>query len=315
MSQLQSDQARVMVGGLPIDPLTPGDAADRIVQAAREGSGASGCRQVATVNLQFLVSARHHGQVRDSLRSSWLSLADGAPVLWLSRIQGRRLPGRVTGVDLVEAVAARAALQGVPLLFFGGHDGVAEQAVQQLSRRHPGLRAQAYEPPLIVNGGEAERAAVEHINGTEAGILLVALSHPKGELLIAANRDRLRIPVAIGVGAGFDILTGRFQRAPGWAQASGLEWLFRLLQEPRRLFARYAQGALWLTVVLFPGALWQRLTSGSAAEPEVALPESRSSGTPGAVQPPQPRQTVTSRRRMWYRPLSGLGGSGGRRRP
>jgi N-acetylglucosaminyldiphosphoundecaprenol N-acetyl-beta-D-mannosaminyltransferase len=263
---------RVTVSGIPIDAVNGCEAADRIVEAARQG-GKIICHQVSTVNLQFLVSARHAGELRDSLRTAWLNLADGAPVLWLARLQGHPLPERVAGVDLVDAVAARAARQGVPLLLFGGQDGVAEAAARELRRRHPGLHAHADEPPAITIGSDAERDAVERINGMTVGILLVALGHPKQELFIAANRDRLRVPVAIGVGGSFDILTGRFQRAPTWAQRSGLEWVFRLLQEPRRLFTRYLQGALWLTAILIPRALWQRATGA----PVVARlePESR----------------------------------------
>lgn len=271
-SERPGDRVRVTVSGLPIDALTKSEAAEQIVQAA--GVGGKICRQVSTVNLQFLVSAHRQSQVRESLRSSWLNLADGAPVLWLSRILGHRLPGRVTGVDLVDAVAARAAVGHVPILLFGGHDGVAEQAATELRRRHPGLRASVYEPPVIVGGEPAEQDAVQHINGAGAGVVLVALGHPKQELFITANRDRLRVPVAIGVGGSFDILTGRFRRAPKWAQRSGLEWVFRLLQEPRRLFARYATGGLWLAAVLLPQAVWQRLTGApviAGAEPDVHM--------------------------------------------
>jgi N-acetylglucosaminyldiphosphoundecaprenol N-acetyl-beta-D-mannosaminyltransferase len=137
-----------------------------------------------------------------------------------------------------------------------------------------------YEPPLLTLERLADDAIVDRIREAGADILLVAFGHPKQDLWIAANRDRLPVSVAIGVGGTFDLLAGKLDRAPGWARRVGLEWLYRLIQEPRRLGPRYAACAAWLACVLMPMVAWQRLVSGprsiSATGPSISTEQEAS---------------------------------------
>jgi exopolysaccharide biosynthesis WecB/TagA/CpsF family protein len=260
---------RLDVCGVPLDPVDLGQATERILAAL----GSPTPTQVCTVNLQFLVTARRRQTVRRVLQEADLNVADGAPVVWLSRLLGHRLPGRVTGTDLVPAIAAMAEGTGARIFLLGGTDGVTAEAADELLRRHPHLVISGtLEPPILPLGRMADDDIVARIRDAGADILLVAFGHPKQDLWIAANRDRLPVSVAIGVGGTFDILAGRHRRAPGWTRQVGLEWLYRLIQEPRRLGLRYAACAAWLVGVLAPMAAWRRLAGAPTSIASIRAP-------------------------------------------
>jgi len=247
---------RVNVCGIPIDMVDETQAAERIMAAV----GTPTLLQVSTVNLQFLVTARRRPEVRRALQGCGLNVADGAPVIWLARLLGRRLPSRVAGVDLVPIVMRLAAERRRRVFLLGGTGGVAAEAARVLRRQNPDLVISGiFEPALMPLEAISDEEILGRIGSAGADILLVAFGHPKQDLWIARNRDRLPVSVALGVGGTLDLIAGRFRRAPGWARRSGLEWLFRLLQEPRRLALRYAACAAWLLGVLVPVAAWQRL--------------------------------------------------------
>jgi 1,2-diacylglycerol 3-beta-glucosyltransferase len=252
----ESGRNRVRIAGVPVDSTDERQAVERILAAVGSGS----LLQVCTVNLQFLVTARRHPEVRQALCGAGLNVADGAPVVWLSRLLGRPLPGRVTGADLVTALVPLAESGGIRLFLLGGTGQVAAQLAGAWRRTHPRLLLTgSFEPPISSLEQMEDDEIIARIREAGADILLVALGHPKQDLWIAANRDRLPVSVAIGVGGTFDILAGRFRRAPLWARRHGLEWLCRLVQEPQRLGLRYALCAIWLVGVLVPVAAWQRL--------------------------------------------------------
>lgn len=236
---------RVWIAGVPVDVLDMAGAVNRVMEAVGRPGGA----QVCTVNLDFVVSAQNNPEVTDVLRRSNLNLADGAPVAWLARLIGHRLP-RVAGADLVPLIAGAAAERGAPVFFLGGEEGAAEESARRLRIRYPSLSvAGCYEPPLGAAEELPNAEMVRSIRESGAAIVLVGLGHPKQERWIAQNRAELGSAVAIGVGGCFDFITARRRRAPRWVQASGFEWLFRLVQEPRRLFTRYARDAAWLVVL------------------------------------------------------------------
>jgi N-acetylglucosaminyldiphosphoundecaprenol N-acetyl-beta-D-mannosaminyltransferase len=252
----------VDVLGVPVDAVGHEEAVDRVLAAVESG----GFCQVCTVNLQFLVTARRRPEVARILSGAELNVADGAPVLWLSHLLGHRLPERVAGSDLVPSIAAHAEWSGARLFLLGGRGGVTQAAAAELRRRHPRLQVSGtLEPPLASLSEMPDDEIVARIREAGADILLVGFGHPKQDLWIAANRHRLPVSVAIGVGGSFDLIAGRLNRAPAWARRSGLEWLYRLVQEPRRLAVRYATCAAWLVVVLVPLAAWRRLSGGTAA--------------------------------------------------
>lgn len=236
---------RAWIAGVPVDVLDIKGAVDRVMDLVGQPNGA----QVCTVNLDFVVSAQRDPEVTSVLRRSDLNLADGAPVAWLARLRGHRLP-RVAGADLVPMVVGAAAERGSPVFFLGGEHNAAEESARRLLAQYPSLAvAGCYEPPRgsVENLPSAEMLRL--IRDSGAAIVLVGLGHPKQERWIAQHRTELGSSVAIGVGGCFDFISARRRRAPRWVQELGFEWLFRLLQEPRRLFARYLRDALWLFVL------------------------------------------------------------------
>jgi len=246
---------RVWLAGVPIDPVAMPAAVARILG----GVGGGNLMQICTVNLDFLVRAQTNADIARILAHAELNVADGAPVVWLSRLTGGQLPGRIAGADLVPQVIAGAAEHGASVFLLGGQDGVAHRARTALLARHPTLRiAGVHEPPLMKLDAMDDESIVGLVNASKADILIVALGHPKQELWIDRHRDQLRVSVAIGAGCCLDLIAGQVRRAPGWMQAVGLEWLFRLLQEPRRLARRYATDAAWLAWIV-PGLISHRL--------------------------------------------------------
>jgi len=243
------------IGGVPIDSVD----LDQAVERAMEAVAAKSFSQLCTVNLDFLVNARRDPATRALLRNSELNLADGAPVVWLGRLLGSRLPGRVAGSDLVPRLAASAAAAGAGIFFLGGEDGNATAAAERLAARFPGLAvAGVYEPARAALDDMDDDDIIRRVEQSGADILLVALGHPKQDKWIARNRDRLPVSVAIGVGCTFDLIAGRRTRAPRWMQRTGLEWLFRVVHEPSRLGIRYFVDAWCLLTIFVPMTLLQR---------------------------------------------------------
>ncbi len=165
---------------------------------------------------------------------------DGMPLVWLGRLMGSRRIGRVCGPDLMPALCALSLEKGYRHYFYGGAPGVTERLVERLRARFPGLEiAGAHAPPFRPLSEMEDQAVVAAINESGADIVWVGLGSPKQERWMAAHLGRLDAPVMLGVGAAFDFHAGAIGRAPVWMQNSGLEWLFRLVSEPRRLWRRY----------------------------------------------------------------------------
>jgi N-acetylglucosaminyldiphosphoundecaprenol N-acetyl-beta-D-mannosaminyltransferase len=191
-----------------------------------------GCRLVATVNPEFVMRARRDPAFRAALDSASLALADGDYVLWAARRQGHQLRERVAGSDLVPELASLAARRGYRLFLLGGAPGVAEEAARRLVRRNPDLVVAGTHAGSPLPEDDAESLA--RIGSARPDILLVAYGAPHQELWIARHRERLQVPVAMGVGGALDFLAGRVPRAPLWMREVRLEWLFRLLRQPWR---------------------------------------------------------------------------------
>ena len=238
--------ARVTLGGVPVDSVDAREALDLMLEAA--GSGRF--HQAATVNADFLASAQSHPEVRRILAQTDLNVADGAPVLWLARLAGARLPERVAGADLVPQLMVRAAAAGLSVYLLGGEGGVAGRAAARLVDRLPALRIAGVEEPPRARVEDMDNEAIAgRIRASGADILLVALGHPKQERWIDLNRQRLSVGLALGVGCAFDLIAGRVTRAPGWMQRAGLEWLYRAGREPGRLVRRYVNDLGWLIAI------------------------------------------------------------------
>lgn len=237
---------RAMIGGIPIDQVSM-EEARRLV---RQAMGTHRLHQVATVNMDFLASSQRSEELRNVFRRTALNVADGAPIVWLGRLTGQSLSERVAGADLVPLIVADAAEAGAGVFLLGGEHGAAAAAASALLGFHPKLQIRGVLEPRRALLEEMENdAIVRQVTESGADVLLVAFGHPKQDIWIDRNRDHLPVSIAIGVGCLFDLLAGRKRRAPKWMQCAGLEWLFRLANEPARLSGRYANDLRWLLVI------------------------------------------------------------------
>ena len=225
--------------GTPIDILNTEAALARMEQFIQERR----FHQVATANADFLINALADPELRHILRNADLVVPDGMPVVWAARATRSRLPERVTGADIVPELARMAAQKGYRIFMLGAMPEVAQAARERMEAGNPGLQIVGCISPQIPSISEMDSEAILlEIERTQPDILLVAFGNPKQEKWIYLHRERLRnVPVCIGVGGTFDFLAGQTSRAPGWMQRHGLEWIFRLFQEPRRLWKRYVR--------------------------------------------------------------------------
>lgn len=197
---------------------------------------------LATANVDFVVQAVEDDELRRILFDAHLVVCDGAPLKWASRWLGNELPERIAGADLVPLLLRLAANRNYRVYFLGGQAEVAARAIRNLERDYPGLIvAGADSPPFAPLHGMDHVAITQRIQEAKPDILFVSLGCPKQEKWIAMNYRKAGVPVSIGVGATIDFLAGEVRRAPLWMRLRGLEWFFRLLQEPRRLFKRYVK--------------------------------------------------------------------------
>jgi N-acetylglucosaminyldiphosphoundecaprenol N-acetyl-beta-D-mannosaminyltransferase len=242
-STLHGAAPRVNIGVVAIDTYSQAALIDEAIDHALHSTST---RQVVTVNAQFYVMAQKDGRFRECLRQADYICADGMPIVWAcNTFSGQTVP-RIAGVDLIEKLCQRGAEHGLRVFFLGGKPEAADATAQLLSRRYPGLRIAGVNCPEF--GFEKQTASLqpvlEHIAQARPHILFVGLGAPKQELLIHDHIRLLNVPLAVGIGGSFEILSGILARAPKWMQSSGLEWAFRLWQEPRRLWKRYLLGNL-----------------------------------------------------------------------
>jgi N-acetylglucosaminyldiphosphoundecaprenol N-acetyl-beta-D-mannosaminyltransferase len=233
----------VAVLGVPFNNVTIEEAVAIIDQKIEEG----GTHQVATANVDFLMHAINDQELQKILCACCLVVPDGMPILWSARLMGSRLKERVCGIDLVPRLAELAARRGYSIYLLGASEKSSQHAAEQLQKRYPGLRiAGRYSPPVRPLDEMNHEEILQRIEQARPDILLVAFGNPKQEKWLSMHRDRLQVPVSIGIGGSLDMLSGKLSRAPRWMQKSGLEWLFRAAQEPRRLASRYLNDALTL---------------------------------------------------------------------
>ncbi|MDB6037005.1 MAG: Anti-sigma-factor antagonist and glycosyl transferase [Verrucomicrobiales bacterium] len=236
-----AEPAPIAILGVPFDNVSTEQTISLIQRMIASGRP----HYLATANVDFLVQASQDVELRRILFDAHLVLCDGTPLVWASKLLGNPLPERVAGSDLVPLLLKVAAEKGYRPFFLGSTPSVAEQAAAKLKERFPTLNvAGFYAPPfnklLDMDHDEISR----RIADAKPDMLFVGFGCPKQEKWIAMHYRTLGVPVAVGVGATIDFLAGKVARAPRWMQKTGTEWIFRLLQEPRRLFRRYFVG-LW----------------------------------------------------------------------
>ncbi|MEW6514367.1 MAG: WecB/TagA/CpsF family glycosyltransferase [Pseudomonadota bacterium] len=193
--------------------------------------------QHVAMNVDKLVKANRDPELRRIINECALNNVDGMPVVWASRLLGNGLKERVTGVDLFEALMKRSAEKSWRIFLLGAREEVVLGVKQLYETKYPGLVVAGYR-----NGywkPDEEAAVVEQIKTAKPDLLFVAISSPKKEQFLGRYQAEMKIPFAMGVGGTFDVAVGKVRRAPLWMQKMGLEWFYRFLQEPRRMFKRY----------------------------------------------------------------------------
>src|SRR5262245_5250869 len=249
--------ASVDLMGVQIHAISEDDCVDHVVNCARRGQGG----WVVTPNLDHLRRlVQQPGFCALCSRAS-LRVADGMPLVWASRIGGTPLPERVTGSNLVFSLTRAASRANVAVSFVGGNPGTAERAAALLQRRFPALDVRGTHCPAPVFESDAARLheLATELRGESPGLVYVALGSPKQELVIDRIRGALPHAWWLGVGISFSFVTGEVRRAPRLLQVTGLEWLHRLLQEPRRLARRYLVQGLPFAARLLLASLQRRL--------------------------------------------------------
>jgi N-acetylglucosaminyldiphosphoundecaprenol N-acetyl-beta-D-mannosaminyltransferase len=219
--------------GCAIDRLDLEATAARCDELIRAG----GCAQHVVVNAAKVVQLRQDPRLREIVEGCEVVNADGQSLVWASRLLGDPLPERVAGIDLMHRLLALCEDRGYRVFFLGARADVLERAVERLRERHPGLEVAGSRDGWFRDDESA--AVCEEIRAARPHLLLVAMSSPRKEYWLAEHGPSLGVPLLMGVGGSIDVVAGVTRRAPLWMQRAGLEWLYRLLQEPRRLWRRY----------------------------------------------------------------------------
>lgn len=211
-----------------------------IAQMAKWTHEKKACHSIAATGMHGIVEAQRDPSFKEILNATDLVVPDGAPLAWLGRRRGYDLPRRVYGPDLMLAFCEETQGKSYRHFFYGGEPGVAERLAKSLKSRFPTMQvAGTYSPPFRSLSKEEDEETVALISRAAPDVLWVGLGTPKQERWMHEHRNRLNVPVLVGIGAAFDMLSGRKKQAPRWMREHGLEWFFRLFQEPQRLWRRY----------------------------------------------------------------------------
>jgi len=239
---------KVYILDVGVDNLTEEEALQRIGEFIESGTP----HQVVTVNPEFLVVAQENSQFKRVLVEADLAVPDGVGLLWAARLLGKPLKGRITGVELVTSLAGLAERRGYRVFLLGAGEGIAQAAAKVLQGDHPKLLiADTYAGSP---SPEEEEEIVERIRAAEPHMLLVAYGFPQQDIWIRRNMSRMNVPMSMGVGGAFDYISGSVKRAPAWMRRFGLEWLYRLMQQPWR----------WRRMLRLPRFVWLVLRSAKS---------------------------------------------------
>jgi N-acetylglucosaminyldiphosphoundecaprenol N-acetyl-beta-D-mannosaminyltransferase len=257
-----ADVKKVALLDVEFDALTLRDTVDAIVNMIRAGKRG----YLSTVNVAILMMLRSDAQLSRFIRASQFVVADGQPLVWSAQLQATPLPERVAGVDLVNLLSERAASEGLRVYLLGADPKIVQEVARRLRERNHNLLIAGVEDGYFSSDEAAHRAA--RIAASHADILFVGMGVPRQERFLDEYWNQLGVSFAVGVGGSFDVLAGVRSRAPEWMQKIGMEWFFRLVQEPRRLFARYlvtnAQFMFLMSKHLLSGR-GRRRSAGSAS--------------------------------------------------
>ncbi len=234
--------------GVPIDLLTFDETVSRAIEAMRTRK----LTQHVAINVAKLVKARHNAELKRDIVESHIVGIDGMGIVWGARALGIRVPERVAGIDLMERVLDACAAEGFRPYFLGAKQEVLEAAVAEAQRRWPKLTFAGYRNGYFSSGDEWD--VVMTIRESKADCLFIGMPTPRKERFLHSYRETLGVPFIMGVGGSFDVLAGHVERAPSLMQRAGLEWLYRIYQEPGRMWWRYVS-----TNAVFAGLLGKAL--------------------------------------------------------
>jgi N-acetylglucosaminyldiphosphoundecaprenol N-acetyl-beta-D-mannosaminyltransferase len=241
--------------GLPLDAVTPDELIDHLLSASIAGHGG----YVMTPNLDHLRLVTKHPQLMDLALTADIRVADGMPLIWASRLQGCPLPGRVAGSDLIYSLSVAAAHASRSIFLLGGNPGTAHAAAEVLSCTTGVQVVGHYCPPFGFHEDEGELGKIDAlICDADPDFVYLGLPFPKASVVAARVKQRCPSIWTLGLGVSFSFISGDVRRAPSWVQPLGIEWLYRLSQEPRRLYRRYLLEGLPFATILFAHALMER---------------------------------------------------------
>lgn len=227
----------VRMGDIHADVITKKQALDIVFKMATYNCSG----YIVTPNVDHIVQAKKNTNLKNAYAKATLSLADGQPLLWMSRLLGMPLPEKISGSDFIRPVMSSAAKNGFSVFFCGAAPGVAETAADVLRSEFPELKIAGFESPPLGFEKDAvyEKSLLKRIQSKNPDIVLIALGAPKQEILMERWNDQGARFLMIGIGAGLDFIAGKVKRAPAWLSRCGFEWLYRMMQEPKRLVKRY----------------------------------------------------------------------------
>jgi N-acetylglucosaminyldiphosphoundecaprenol N-acetyl-beta-D-mannosaminyltransferase len=231
-----SHPAVVVVAGVPVHAVDVRGALAQIDSFIRTRAP----HYNIAINAAKVVSYHEDPALRHAIDGAHLTTMDGQAVVWAARALGQAVPERVAGADLMEHLLAHSARRGYSVYLFGATQDVVEECVARARQQHPGLAVAGYRNGYFK--AEDEAAIVAAIREARPDILFLGFGSPKKEYFMTTHHRALGVPFVMGVGGTFDVLAGRVSRAPSWMQRSGLEWGYRLAQEPRRMWKRYLVG-------------------------------------------------------------------------
>ena len=229
--------SRMKFMNIEIDNLTMDEALGRIDELIKENKNS----YVVTPNVDHIIQIERGGGLVEAYQHADLILTDGKPLIWISKWYGTPIKEKISGSDLFPKLCYLASKRGYKMFFLGAAEGVASRAAEKLTQRFPGLQVVGtYSPPKGFENNTEEMSRIKSlIKKLRPHILIVALGCPKQELFIYNNREELGVPISLGLGASLDFEAGEIKRAPKWMANHGLEWVYRITQDPKRLAKRY----------------------------------------------------------------------------
>ena len=227
---------RIRIAGVPVDAVDLEGAASLVDEFIQNG----GRHFNIAINAAKVVEYQRDPLLREAIETADLLTADGQPIVWASRLLGTPIPSRAAGIDLMNRLFAQCAQRGRSVFLLGATDEVLSVCVRRLKEEHPRLRIAGCRNGYF--GSAHEEEIVAAVNRVRPDVLLLGFGSPAKEYFMLRYHSSLDVPFVMGVGGSFDVYAGMTKRAPTWMQATGLEWLYRVLQEPRRLWKRYLVG-------------------------------------------------------------------------